>query len=250
MKEQGKLTKLMAKFLVLALFVGVFAAIPSATAQAATNKAMQMKVSFNGKRDSAQAYNDNIYGMLAGYKKTAKVKKNMSVSGKVYVPVSALKKSEDSVHVDVWLDLCNKKGDYIGAIDSKYTIILTKEGKKVSLVKWNKSKEKIEKIGSLASYKKSNNYYVITLKNVPIENKYINTKDKKVSLNTKTTYNLNQGIIVTGTCSKVSKKYIYVDDLMLKGTSTQKITFNKKDYTFVDGFYKDKARTVKVTAIK
>lgn len=55
---------------------------------------------------------------------------------------------------------------------------------------------------------------------------------------------------VAGTCSKVSNKYIYVDDLMLKGTSTQKITFNKKDYAFVDGFYKDKARTVKVAAIK
>ena len=250
MKKQGKLTKLMAKLLVLALFVGVFAAIPSATAQAATNKAMQMKVSFNGKRDSAQAYNDNCYGMMAGYKKTAKVKKNMSVSGKVYVPVSALKKSGDSIHIDFWMDLCSKKGDYIGSIDSKYTIILTKDGKKVSLVKWNKSKEKIEKIGSLASYKKSNNYYVITLKNVPLENQYVNTKDKRVSLNTKTTYNLNQGISVAGTCSKVSNKYIYVDDLMLKGTSTQKITFNKKDYAFVDGFYKDKARTVKVAAIK
>ncbi len=250
MKKQGKLKKFIAKFLVLALCVGVFSAIPSAMAQAATHKGLQMKVSFNGKREGEKAYNDNTYGLIAGYKKNAKVKKNMSVSGKVYVPTSALKKDGDSIHITLWLDLCTKKGDYVGAINSNYTIMLIKEGNKLRLAKWNNSKEKEGKIGSLASYKKSNNYYVITLKNVPLENKYLDTEGKKVSLNTKTTYSLNQGITVTGTCSKVSNKYVYVDDLMLKGTSTQKITFDKKDYRFVDGFYKDTVRSVKVAGIK
>lgn len=250
-KKENRIVKLLAKLLVLTLFVGALAAIPCDTAQAATNKGLRMKVSFNGKREGDAAYDNNCYGFLAQYTKTSKLKKNMTVSGKVYVPVSALKKNGDIIHINVWEDLItDKKGEYIGSIESNYTIMLIKDGKKLRLAKWNASKEKEEKIGNLATYKKSGDYYVITLKNVPLENKYRNNKGKKVSLNTKTAYKIAQGISVTGTCSKVSNKYVYVDDRSIKAASTLKITFDKKDYKWEEGFYKGKARSVKVTTIK
>lgn len=89
---------------------------------------------------------------------------------------------------------------------------------------------------------------MITINNMPLKNTVY--KDEKTSkINTKTKYNLGQGIGVTGICTKTSG-YVYVDDLKISGVTTQKITFNKKDYKWYSGGHLDKYYSPKVTTIK
>lgn len=249
MLKQKKSIVVMTKVLVMALLIGVFAAIPSAETFAAANKALRTKVTFNGDKESDEAWMNNNYVMQAGYKKASKIKKNMKMSAKVYVPAAALKKNGDTVIVDAWINLENSKnGKYAGEIGAKYQVILSKEGKKIRLALVDLVKEKECKPGKTASYKKSGKYYVITINDMPLEN--VVYKDEQTSkINTKTKYNLGQGISVTGTCSKTSG-YVYVDDLKISGVTTQKITFNKKDYKWYSGWHLDKNYSLKVSTIK
>ena len=212
MVKQKKSIVLMARVLVLALLIGVFASVPSEQTFAAANKALRSKVVFNGDKESDEAWMNNNYVMQAGYKKASKIKKNMKMSAKVYVPAAALKKNGDTVHVDAWIGLENSKnGNYVGDIRTKYTVMLIKDGKKMRVALWDLAKEKECKPGKTASYKKSGKYYVITINDMPLEN--VVYKDEQTSkINTKTKYNLGQRIGVTGTCSKTSG-YVYVDDL-------------------------------------
>ena len=55
----------------------------------AANKALRTKVTFNGDKESDEAWMNNNYVMQAGYKKASKIKKNMKMSAKVYVPAAA-----------------------------------------------------------------------------------------------------------------------------------------------------------------
>ena len=113
---------------------------------------------------------------------------------------------------------------------------------------WDPAKEKECKPGKTASYKKSGKYYVITINDMPLEN--VVYKDEQTSkINTKTKYNLGQGIGVIGTCSRTSG-YVYVDDLKISGVTTQKITFNKKDYKWYSGWHLDKNYSLRVITIK
>lgn len=249
MVKQKKSIVLMARVLVLALLIGVFASVPSEQTFAAANKALRSKVVFNGDKESDAAWMNNNYVMQAGYKKASKIKKNMKMSAKVYVPAAALKKNGDTVIVDAWINLENSKnGKYAGEIGAKYQVILSKEGKKIRLALVDLVKEKECKPGKIASYKKSGKYYVITINNMPLKNTVY--KDEKTSkINTKTKYNLGQGIGVTGICTKTSG-YVYVDDLKISGVTTQKITFNKKDYKWYSGWHLDKNYSLRVITIK
>lgn len=249
MVKQKKSIVLMARVLVLALLIGVFASVPSEQTFAAANKALRSKVVFNGDKESDAAWMNNNYVMQAGYKKASKIKKNMKMSAKVYVPAAALKMNGDTVIVDAWINLENSKnGKYAGEIGAKYQVILSKEGKKIRLALVDLVKEKECKPGKIASYKKSGKYYVITINNMPLKNTVY--KDEKTSkINTKTKYNLGQGIGVTGICTKTSG-YVYVDDLKISGVTTQKITFNKKDYKWYSGWHLDKNYSLRVITIK
>jgi hypothetical protein len=173
----------------------------------------------------------------------------MKLSVKVYVPASALKKNWDRVYVNTGIDLENSKnGKYAGTISSRYPVILIKDGKKIQVELYDSVTDRNIKAGKLASCKKSGKYYMITINNMPLRN--VVSKDEKESkINTKTKYNIIQGVAITGVCSK-SSGYIYVDDIKFSGVTTQKITFNKKDYKFCDCSHLEKQHTVKVTTIK
>ena len=203
----------MAKVLVMALLISVFAAIPSAETFAAANKALRTKVTFNGDK-SEEAGENNSYYLGIGY-----------------------------------IDLENSKnGKYAGTISSRYPVILIKDGKKIQVELYDSVTDRNIKAGKLASCKKSGKYYMITVNNMPLRN--VVSKDEKESkINTKTKYNIIQGVAITGVCSK-SSGYIYVDDIKFSGVTTQKITFNKKDYKFCDCSHLEKQHTVKVTTIK
>ena len=173
----------------------------------------------------------------------------MKLSVKVYVPASALKKNWDRVYVNTGIDLENSKnGKYAGTISSRYPVILIKDGKKIQVELYDSVTDRNIKAGKLESCKKSGKYYMITVNNMPLRN--VVSKDEKESkINTKTKYNIIQGVAITGVCSK-SSGYIYVDDIKFSGVTTQKITFNKKDYKFCDCSHLEKQHTEKVTTIK
>ena len=174
MVKQKKSIVLMARVLVLALLIGVFASVPSEQTFAAANKALRSKVVFNGDKESDAAWMNNNYVMQAGYKKASKIKKNMKMSAKVYVPAAALKKNGDTVHVDAWIGLENSKnGNYVWDIRTKYTVMLIKDGKKMRVALWDLAKEKECKPGKTASYKKSGKYYVITINDMPLKMLFI-----------------------------------------------------------------------------
>lgn len=240
----------LARVLVLTLLIGIFAAVPSAEASAATNKALRTKVAFDGQKESDEAWENNSYTLTAAYKNTTKLKKNMKASETVYVPVAALKKNGDTVHMDTFVAVSNaKSGEWVGDVRSNYTVMLIKEGKKVRLGLWNIAKSKEEKIGKYATVKKSGKYYVVTIKNLPLMNKMYVAEEQIKAINTKTKYDTALSVNVTGTCSKTSG-YVYADDLKLQAAKTQTITFDKKDYKWLAGWHKDKELKVKVVSVK
>ena len=61
MVKQKKSIVLMARVLVLALLIGVFASVPSEQTFAAANKALRSKVVFNGDKESDAAWMNNNY---------------------------------------------------------------------------------------------------------------------------------------------------------------------------------------------
>lgn len=143
-----------------------------------------------------------------------------------------------------------------GDINGQYTVMLRKNGKKIELAKWNETKQKEEKIGKLATYKKSGKYYVVTIKNMTYQSKMWNSKGKQVkvsSLAGKSKYYMAQCVNITGLCAKSKNVNLYVDNLTLNGNTTQKVTFDKKDYRDVLGWYckgNGKGWKVSVSAIK
>ena len=109
MVKQKKSIVLMARVLVLALLIGVFASVPSEQTFAAANKALRSKVVFNGDKESDAAWMNNNYVMQAGYKKASKIKKKYENVCKSVCSGSSLKKNGDTVHVDAWIGLENSK---------------------------------------------------------------------------------------------------------------------------------------------
>lgn len=150
--------------------------------------------------------------------------------------------------MDAWIGLENSKTVIMLGISVQIYGNADQRWQKMRVALWDPAKEKECKPGKTASYKKSGKYYVITINDMPLEN--VVYKDEQTSkINTKTKYNLGQGIGVTGTCSKTSG-YVYVDDLKISGVTTQKITFNKKDYKWYSGWHLDKNYSLKVITIK
>ena len=64
MVKQKKSIVLMARVLVLALLIGVFASVPSEQTFAAANKALRSKVVFNGDKESDEAWMNNNYVVM------------------------------------------------------------------------------------------------------------------------------------------------------------------------------------------
>lgn len=252
-----------AKFLVFTFLVGLLTSFHAADVQAATgasksNKALSMKVTFNGKKsDSTDNWNANTYVLNTQYKKADKLKNGMKSSMTVYIPTATLKKDGDCVHISTFVALYEtKKGEWRGDINGQYTVMLRKNGKKIELAKWNETKQKEEKIGKLATYKKSGKYYVVTINNMTYQSKMWNSKGKQVkvsSLSGKSKYYMAQCVNITGLCAKSKNVNLYVDNLTLNGNTTQKVTFDKKDYIDIWGWYckgNGKGWKVSVSAIK
>ncbi|MBR1692043.1 MAG: hypothetical protein IJ711_04635 [Lachnospiraceae bacterium] len=253
-------TKMMVKKfqMVLAILVTTVVVAVPLQADAASNKALRMKVSFTGDKytgdeaHDAAIYPKNGYSMGVSFQE-AKPTKSMKMSADVYVPVSALKKDGDNVEINMYVNITEGE-TYIGDVNSKYNFELRKEGKKIVVKKYDPAKDKESSAGKLASVKKSGKYYVVKLKNIALNKTATQWNEDGTSTQIKIpTGNcwLNGNVEVIGTCSK-SSGYVYADNLQLKAKKTIKITFDKKDYDKkgIWGWHNDKNLKVSVAAVK
>ena len=125
----------------------------------------------------------------------------------------------------------------------------------MKLIRWNNAKQRQEVCKkNFATFKKSGKYYVITVKNMPYESVYhdSNGKSAKLSSLSGSKFYINQIVSFTGLCSKTKKAALYVDNLSLKAGTTQKITFDKKDYRYTWGWHNgtNSEYKVSVSAVK
>lgn len=257
--KKHNLTAWIARILVLTLFVGVLVPFGTTDVWAASNKGLSMKVTFNGKTYANTEITDkdwqnNTYTMYATYKKTTKVQSGMKTTQTVYIPTAAFKKNGDEVNISTFLAVNDKKGNFVGDIWGCYAVILRKVNGKVKCVLYNNATEKEQSAKNMVTMKKSGKYYVVTIKNMNYQSKMWddNGKSKKVATYKKTSY-VSHAIYITGLCNKTKNAVVYGDNFSLKnGKSTQKISFDKKDYSDIWGWCSktEKECKVSVTAIK
>lgn len=251
-------THLIARVLTAALILGTITSFQAATAEAAANKALQMTVSFNGKntgegKDNDAIWNANNYSMFACYKNAAKISSKIRLCGTVYIPKKALSKAGSEIHVNPYLDVItnNKAQDYVGYLGGRYTVIVSRNNKKVVLNGWDEVKQKdcsISKYAKLSSY--NSKYYKLTY-NFPVQSK-LDLDGKKIKINTGKKYRLVHGTSITGLATKQKNISVYTDDLTItSGSKTLgKITFNRKDYLFFGGSHAQKDKACKIATMK
>ena len=251
-------TPIIARILTIALVFGAVFSVGTLTASAASNKALRMKVSFDGKdtgdgKDNATIWNNNTYSSFACYQNASKISNKIRICGTVYLPKKALSKAYSSIHIAPYLDVTTNTDaqDYLGWLGGRYSIVAFNNGKKVALDVWDNVKEKEcsnSKYAKLTSY--NSKYYKLTY-NIPVLSK-LDVDGKAVKINTSKKYRLVHGTDITGLGTKQKNIYVYMDDCKItSGSKTLgRITFDKKDYRFSDGSHKDKIISCKVTTIK
>lgn len=232
-----------------------FALLPSVKASAATNKAARISVAFDGKQEKKDGdWDKHVYSIDAWLPKTMKVKAGMTVTYKLYIPATLLKKAGTSL--DICMDLIllskNKKGyTGVGSINKSRWLTLENQNGKLTASVYNETLDKPEKFSKYGTLKKSGKYYIVTMKDV-LGKYYYDYKtqtDKKI--NTKTAYTIIQSLVIHGN-GKFSGT-IYLDEYSTKASRTQKITFSStKEYNNLSALYwggKDWTKKLKIVKL-
>ena len=231
--------------MVIALAVTTLGSIQ---AEAAANKALCVSYSFNGQsyeKDGEKCGYNNYYAItIAGTSKKAALKK-VKLGMDVYIPKTALKKENAVININMGLDLTNTKGDYVGYLGSKIVITAKNEQGKIKLYAWDDVAGKNVKASTYASCKAGKgaykSFYVIKVKNLPLQSKIELAEDKgteTVKASTKYAFNLCAGICGENTKSKGK---FYLDNMKaMQGSKTLvNITFSPKPEWY-GGFVKGK----------
>lgn len=214
-------------------------------AKAAANKALQVSFSFDGMNDNNEndpAQNEkcwfnNSYAIyVAGSQKVVPVK-GLKTSADIYIPKKVLDKKGSRVSVSTYMDLFDKKGDYVGAIEGLISIDVENENGKLKVYAWDNKKNKNVKVGSYATCKAGKgaykSYYVIRLKNLPGKGEIALEGGDTKKLTSSTKYGFNMGVSVCGINYKGSGKF-YVDNIK---TTSGKKTVASQDFTKKPKYY-------------
>lgn len=158
----------------------------------------------------------------------------MKTTQTLYLPVSLFKEKGDEVCLSTYLDIKTTKGKEIGKLWGVEAYTVRKGNKNVELFK-NGTDGKEKKIKTV---KKSGSYYKVTINNQSYQDIIWSDAGKGTKVGK---YNKNsvvsQGFYMTGLCTKNKNVKVFVDDLSLKSDATYKITFDKKDYRNIWGWY-------------
>ncbi|MBQ6401125.1 MAG: hypothetical protein IJI20_02425 [Firmicutes bacterium] len=238
----------------LIVALGLAALISAEPAQAASNKALKTTVIFTGVDQNAlingtltedqiqKAAEDNMYTLCTTCKKPLQLKKNMKLSGKVYIPKALLKNNGSMVNVLPIL-ICTK-GEKTHEIWGKIGLVLSNKAGAVKLNLYDITSSPVKKSG-VAKLKKTKKYYVVQLNSYPLNNK---TNDRTpVAVPTKGKYQTTITFSVAG-WGTACEANLYVDDLKLVAKKTTKINFNKKNYRKIFGFRTESGMPIKVKA--
>ena len=242
----------MKKILITILCVFCISAFCGTAVFAAVNKAVRVKVTLP--ETSEKNIDDQSVFFGGTLNKKCKATKNMKLSCTVYIPVNALKKGDFFV-IDPMVGL-NTPSKYLGTVFGKYRVQVEMNNKGTFNI-WKQTDEGVAgKLGSkYASVKKQGNFYVVTIKKIPLCSWAFNgTPDNKVKMYTAKSLYLSAYARVYRNSSKKWTGYLYMDNITLYAQKTLKMTFDKKDYkdVFAYKFNSFKSGTVKaaVKAVK
>ncbi len=235
--------RLIASLLSMTLAAAAFIAAPAITAQAATSKkGVYVTTTFDGAKwndKKSDEYNQkqlekNRYSIAVRCPQKAKLTKTMKMSFTIYVPVAALKKDWSKFQIDCGLQVGNDK-NWGGYVDSKYNLRLENYFGAIALIKGERAKNyKQSRASNIAKFKKAGNYYVVTVKDMPLSDKLIyfdeKTKQDKVKeLPTNKTSYITPDFGFGGEGQKMDKSKVFVTDISVTTAKTFTISFNKKD---------------------
>ena len=190
------------------------------------------------------------YSFSACPQKETKLKKNMKTGAVMYIPTSYLQKGNSlwfsmgiSLHTT---KLVNDRLPYIGDVASPDSFMILNYDGKICVIRNHDygSFTKQSAAGSMVTVKKSGNYYVITFKNIPLNNKIMlaendefTGEEKALDLKTQFYTNIHLEIQVGDAMAFVKKNVkgnVYVDDMSLKAATNIITTFDQKDYLWFD----------------
>lgn len=141
----------------------------------------------------------------------------------------------------MYVDVMRKKDVYYGNADGRIGIAAINENGKVKLYAWDNQTEKNVKASKYASCKKGTgaykDYYIVTLKNVPIMNR-ISIYDGECV----TTENpINAGAFICGEGNKTSGT-LYFDNVTVTSGSKKVVHYNfsSSKPKFIDVYNKDR----------
>lgn len=234
------------KIMVFLLTLSVIFSGAGINAQAAANKALCVKFSFNGQNYEDNGddcwYNNGYSIALSGTSKKTALK-NLKISAVFYIPKTALKKGL-SIDFSPYIDVLDSDGEFIGSLGSKVFVSVVNEGGKVKLYGCSNQTGKSVKASKYATCKagtgKYKSYYVLKLKNIPMLNTIYIPDGKTITVKSSTKYAFNVGCSFCGQNKKSSGK-LYLDNVQV--TSGKKkvvnITFSSKPSLYTC-FYKEK----------
>lgn len=189
------LKRITAVFLICILLTG----LSTNTADAAVNKALKIPYSFKNltwEKDGDKT-EQNGYTLVLQVSTKSVSLKGLKREAVVYVPKKAVSKKGSGVDFSLYADVHSKKGKYIGWIMPQITLILENRGGKVKMYAWHEIKQKEVKASPYASVKAGNgkykDYYIVTLKQVPLAGEILGEGGKKTKIT-----NNSKGVLVLG----------------------------------------------------
>ena len=242
MKPEKTSVRFAAGVLMSVLICLTILTFPSRSFAAVTSKAYRYKMTFAaGGKDWTPFANDCSYDITIRPKKAMKMASSMSMSATILIPVSAFKEDGDQFTFRPWLGgKLTKDGEGTGISSGKYNFTLIRQKGQVVLRKGGGT-QKLTKPGKYGSLLVSGKNYVVTL-NTPL------IKPEK-KFRTATLYPTVL-IDMTGHFSKKTSFNISFDNITLKSKETWDITFDKKNYSSVEGWSWKGPNQVKGSIVK
>ena len=184
-----------------------------------------------------------------GSKDKIKFKKNATLSYTIYFPLDMLSTAGAGVNMlamgDFFTEYSASDG-WLASLNSRYGIIIENVDGTVKVTggyDYQKNKNIAEKSAKkyVSSIKKVGKYYKVMVNNMPYVTKIYdnNGKSKSISkvLKTSKKYYMSTTIsFYAGSMQKISKEYVWYDDIIVKQGSRLKYNFSTNNYKWINGY--------------
>lgn len=207
---------------ILSLFSLCVCSLFPVNADAASNKAVKIPVSFTGISYTEGAPDDwnkiNDYAVMTGIEDSLTLTQQLSVRATFYIPKTALAKNDSLISFGSWADIFSSEtGEWLGTIDTEHTgnVSIVKEGSKVVGHYWDISSQSEKPAGNYVTIKTEKAYYAVTITH-PLETEVKNEEGIISPIDTSKPYLVAIGLSFSGEGTKF-KDNIYLDNVTLLG---------------------------------